>query len=112
MSLRTDGKICLPSLSFQDKMCVKEGVLQMTFPVYIHLFSLKLHPHAVFEALAYFIGFRVYLYTRNKEKIPVEKAISVLVGAIVGAAAGSKLLYWFEDPLLTAAHVHDLFNGE
>ncbi|MUT68274.1 prolipoprotein diacylglyceryl transferase [Paenibacillus sp. NEAU-GSW1] len=73
----------------------------MTFPVWINLGFATLHPHAVFEALAYFIGFRVYLYTRSKEKLPIDKGMWVIVGAILGAAIGSKMLYWFEDPLKT-----------
>lgn len=84
----------------------------MSFPFYITIGSLQLHPHLVFETLAYFIGFRYYLLTRTKGAIPVNKAFSILVGAIVGAAAGSKLLYWLEDPLLTAGSVAGLFNSE
>jgi len=73
----------------------------MEFPVYIHLGPLAIHPHLVFETLAYFIGFRVYLLLRRKSYIPMEKSIWVAVGAILGAAIGSKLLYWFEDPAKT-----------
>lgn len=69
----------------------------MNFPFYIF----GIHPHLLFESLAYFIGFRVYLFTRNKESIPLDKALWVIVGAILGAALGSKLLYWFEDPKKT-----------
>lgn len=65
----------------------------MQFPIYIF----GINPHLLFESLAYFIGFRVYLYTRNKERIPMDKALWVVVGAILGAAFGSKILYWFED---------------
>lgn len=79
----------------------------MHFPVYIHLGSLTLHPHPVFESLAYFVGFRVYLWTRRKNYLPIEKAMWILVGAIVGAALGSKLVFWFEDPLRT---MHSLFS--
>ncbi|MFF2449702.1 prolipoprotein diacylglyceryl transferase [Neobacillus sp. NPDC058068] len=66
----------------------------MNFPFYIF----GIHPHLLLEALAYFIGFRVYLFTRNKERIPMDKALWVVVGATLGAAFGSKILYWFEDP--------------
>ncbi|MGG1678656.1 prolipoprotein diacylglyceryl transferase [Neobacillus sp. NRS-1170] len=66
----------------------------MNFPFYIF----GIHPHLLFESLAYFIGFRVYLYTRNKERIPMDKALWVIVGATLGAAIGSKFLYWLEDP--------------
>jgi len=67
------------------------------FPFYIF----GIHPHLLFETVAYFIGFRVYLYTRNKGRIPLDKAIWVVVGATLGAAIGSKVLYWFEDPVKT-----------
>ncbi|OXM83853.1 prolipoprotein diacylglyceryl transferase [Paenibacillus rigui] len=73
----------------------------MTFPIWINLGFTKLHPHILFEALAYFIGFRVYLMTRSKDKLPVEQGMWVIVGAILGAAVGSKVLYWLEDPLKT-----------
>jgi phosphatidylglycerol:prolipoprotein diacylglycerol transferase len=76
----------------------------MHFPFWINLGFIKLHPHVVFETLAYFIGFRIYLYTRNKEKLPVQQAVWVIVAAIVGAAIGSKLLYWLEDPAKTLAN--------
>lgn len=73
----------------------------MTFPFWINLGFIKLHPHLVFESLAYFIGFRVYLLTRDKGKLPIQKGMWIIVGAILGAAIGSKILYWFEDPLKT-----------
>ncbi|WP_135548902.1 prolipoprotein diacylglyceryl transferase [Paenibacillus cymbidii] len=80
----------------------------MTFPLFLQIGALRLHPHPLFEALAYFIGFRVYLWTRTKGAMPVEKGIAVLAGAAIGAAIGSKLLYWFEDPEATLARWHDL----
>ncbi|PWK06999.1 prolipoprotein diacylglyceryl transferase [Tumebacillus permanentifrigoris] len=81
----------------------------MTFPIYIHLGPLSIHPHFLFESLAYFIGFRVYLYTRNKERIPMEKSMYILLGMILGGALGSKALYWLEDPIATWNHLTDPF---
>lgn len=75
----------------------------MHFPFYIF----GIHPHLLFETLAYFIGFRVYLYTRNKGRIPLDKAIWVVVGATLGAALGSKVLYWFEDPVKTVENLNN-----
>jgi phosphatidylglycerol---prolipoprotein diacylglyceryl transferase len=72
----------------------------MTFPIWIDVGLFKLHPHVLFEALAYFIGFRVYLYTRRKERLRADKSMWIIVGAILGAAIGSKVLYWLEDPRL------------
>lgn len=79
----------------------------MTFPVYINLGIFTVHPHLLFETLAYFIGFRVYLYTKTKGSMPTNKAVWVAIGAILGAAIGSKLLYWFESPVET---IENLFN--
>lgn len=79
----------------------------MTFPYYIDLGFVTLHPHPLFETLAYFIGFRMYLLTRTKGDIPAAKSIWVVVAAILGAAIGSKLLYWLEDPVETARRWND-----
>ncbi len=38
----------------------------------------------------------------------MEKAMWVIVGAIFGAAFGSKLVYWFEDPIKTFHHWNNL----
>jgi len=76
----------------------------VNFPFYIF----GIHPHLLLETLAYFIGFRVYLYTRNKERIPMDKALWVVVGATLGAALGSKILYWFEDPEKTMENWNNL----
>ncbi|RUT35513.1 diacylglyceryl transferase [Paenibacillus zeisoli] len=70
----------------------------MHFPVYIHIGSLVIHPHVLFESLAYFIGFRIYLWTRRKTDVPSKNMFWVIVGAALGAALGSKLLCWFENP--------------
>lgn len=80
----------------------------MDFPVYIYLGPVSIHPHLFFETLAYFAGFRVYLHTRNKERIPLDKAMWVVIGAIAGAALGSKLLYWLENPVETLKNVTNL----
>lgn len=71
----------------------------MTFPVYFHIFSLRLHPHPVMEALAYTSGFQLYLLLRRRDTrtlIPFEQNLWLLVGAIFGALVGSKLLAWTE----------------
>lgn len=79
----------------------------MSFPVYIPLGAWQLHPHVVLEALAYFIGFRVYLLTRSKSAMSPLQGLQVIAGAAVGAAIGSKLLFFLENPWLTAAQAAD-----
>jgi phosphatidylglycerol---prolipoprotein diacylglyceryl transferase len=73
--------------------------------------------HLVFEMLSYFLGFQLYL--REKRRLNADPAkpgalsdqdhaIWVLVGAVLGAALGSKLLYWFELPQIAFANFPDL----
>lgn len=81
----------------------------MPFPYYIRIGSLSLHPHVVFETLAYAAGFRVYLRLRERAGDALNETDRwwVIAAAALGAVAGSKLLYWFEDPRLTLAHWSD-----
>jgi phosphatidylglycerol---prolipoprotein diacylglyceryl transferase len=62
--------------------------------------------HFVFESLAYFVAFRLYLVERRKagDFLDTSTRWTVVVAAIGGAAIGSKLLYWFEDPVRTLDH--------
>ena len=82
----------------------------MAFPLYIPLGPWQLHPHVVFETLAYFIGFRVYLWQRRRhgDAIDTSTRWSIVAAAIAGAAVGSKLLFWLEDPALTWQHATDI----
>ena len=81
----------------------------MQFPVYIAVGSMRLHPHFVFETLAYVIGFLVYLRRRSRsgDVLPDSTRWSIVAAAIAGAAVGGKVLYWFEDPAATWQHARD-----
>jgi phosphatidylglycerol---prolipoprotein diacylglyceryl transferase len=79
----------------------------MIFPQYIHIGAVALHPHTVFETLAYFIGFRIYVWTRDKSVYSAAQSLWLVIAAAAGAAAGSKLLYWLEDPALTIERYWD-----
>lgn len=74
----------------------------MDFPVVFDIFGVRIPAHLVFESLAYAVGFRLYLWLRQKTKDPVDNKsrLTVLVGAIVGAAIGSKALAFAEHPEL------------
>lgn len=78
----------------------------MAFPYYFHLGSVRVHPHLIFEAIAYAVGFRLYLALRRKQGdlLGDVNRWSVIAAAAVGAAIGSKVLYWFEDLRLTLIH--------
>jgi phosphatidylglycerol:prolipoprotein diacylglycerol transferase len=75
----------------------------VSFPIYIHLGPLALHPHWVFESLAYVLGFRLYLWQRARRGDTLSNAqrMWIVAAAMAGAALGSKLLYWCIDPALT-----------
>ena len=77
--------------------------LATQFPVYIPVGHYQIHPHIFFETLAYFIAFRVYLSLRHRFGDPLSTPIrwTVIAAAVAGAALGSKLLFWIEDPQLT-----------
>jgi prolipoprotein diacylglyceryltransferase len=66
--------------------------------------------HAVFETLAYLVGFRLYLWQRRRsgDTVDAHTRWSVVAAAIAGAAIGSRLLYWLEDPRATLAHWADV----
>jgi phosphatidylglycerol:prolipoprotein diacylglycerol transferase len=81
----------------------------MHFPVYLHIGSLRLHPHWIFETLAYAVAMRLYLSLRQRWGDPINEDARwwIVAAAAAGAAAGSKLLFWLEDPRLTLLHWHD-----
>ncbi len=74
----------------------------MIFPVVFHIFGLPLPAHLVFETLAYAGGFRLYVWLRQKTKDSIDdrSRLTVLVGAVVGAAITSKVLGFAEHPEL------------
>lgn len=74
----------------------------MTLPFVFNIGSLIIEPHLVFELLAYFIGFRYYLYLRGKSdnQINEDKNLTIIIGGVLGAALCSKLLGYFEHPEL------------
>jgi prolipoprotein diacylglyceryltransferase len=67
--------------------------------------------------LAYSGGFRLFLWQRRRLGDPIDAHArwSVVAAAIFGAAIGSKVLFWLEDPAETLAHWNDpvfLFGGK
>jgi phosphatidylglycerol:prolipoprotein diacylglycerol transferase len=67
--------------------------------------------HTLFEATAYAVGFRLFLRERRRFATTAELALStrlaLIMGAILGAAIGSRLSWWLEDPLTAFAHFPD-----
>ena len=63
--------------------------------------------HTLFEVIAYAVGFRVFLWTRKRLAptafTDTDQVIWIGASAIVGAAIGAKLSFWFDDPLTAFA---------
>lgn len=66
--------------------------------------------HFFFESLAYLVAFQLYVFQRRKTGDPLDTSArwQIVVAAAVGAAAGSKILYWMEDPVRTATQWTDV----
>jgi phosphatidylglycerol---prolipoprotein diacylglyceryl transferase len=79
------------------------------FPLHVSLGRYSLAAHFVLEALAYTFGFLAFCRLRKRSGDSVSDASrwSVITTAVAGGAIGSRVLFWFEDPLLTMAHWHD-----
>jgi phosphatidylglycerol---prolipoprotein diacylglyceryl transferase len=86
-----------------------EQEAKIHFPFYLRFGPLRLHPHLPFELLAYVAGFVAFVRLRRNRGDSVADASrwTVVTAAIAGAAIGSRLLYWLEDPSLTIAQWHD-----
>ena len=84
---------------------------RLSFPYYIHIGPLALHPHWVFESLAYLLGFRLYAWMRARsgDHLSGSNRMWVVAAAVAGAALGSKLLYWLADPAKTISNWNNLY---
>jgi phosphatidylglycerol---prolipoprotein diacylglyceryl transferase len=86
--------------------------LALTFPVYVHAFGLRIHPHMLMEVIAYTGGFQLYLLLRRRSggsaPLPLEQNLWIIVSCIFGALFGSKLLAWLENPWEYWEHRHHL----
>src|SRR5688500_2498440 len=86
------------------------GNLQpMSFPVYLQIGPLALHPHWVFESLAYTFA---YLWFRRQRRVVGDVVDPRTRWWVIGAAAlggivGSRLLYVIENPFELAARWSD-----
>lgn len=64
----------------------------VNFPIYLWLGSLRVHPHFLFESLAYAIATRLLLHNVRKDAIAPTQRSSVIVGGMLGALVGAKVL--------------------
>ncbi|MGD0537668.1 MAG: prolipoprotein diacylglyceryl transferase family protein [Verrucomicrobiota bacterium] len=81
------------------------------FPVRLHLFGLTMSAHQLLELLAYGLGFQLYRFLRRRwprgPAMTLEQTAWVVVGAILGALIGAKMLAWVESLPVYWAHLND-----
>lgn len=71
------------------------------FPVILDFWGWRVPIHPVCDTLAYFLGFRLYVYLKKYSpgvRLSWEQNAWILVGCIFGAIVGAKLLAWAEAP--------------
>ena len=75
----------------------------MTIPFEPIIFGIKVNIHPILEYLAFFIAFRYYIKLRRLTTDPIsnKNRLSIILGAIVGAFIGSRLVGFLENPIIT-----------
>lgn len=79
------------------------------FDLTVHMGPVAISPHFFLESLAYCVGFAIYSRQRRRsgDVLASPDRSSIIVAAIAGAALGSKLLGWLENPADLLQHWRD-----
>jgi phosphatidylglycerol---prolipoprotein diacylglyceryl transferase len=77
----------------------------MEFPVYLTLGSLKLHPHPIFESIAYFTAWRLARRRFRNSTIKTPHQGVIMVGGLIGGILGAK-------GLAILQHIDLLWTGD
>lgn len=74
--------------------------MDFKLPFHITIGEFTLHSHLLFETLAFFIGFRFFMYLRKKQSDTISSSnrLSIIIGATLGALIGSRLIGGLENP--------------
>lgn len=74
----------------------------MEIPFEPILFSVKVNIHLILEYLAFFIGFRYYIFIKKNtnDVISTNNRLSIVLGAAIGALIGSRIMGFLENPIL------------
>lgn len=72
----------------------------MPFPVAIHIGATTISLHAILEPIAFFVGFRYFLFLKKRRNdiIPDQNRTWIIIAAVFGALAGSRLVGGLENP--------------
>ena len=77
---------------------------KMKFPFYVHFGETSVLLHSIIEPLAFFIGFRFFIYLKNKKGdiLNSDNRVWIIIAAIFGALLGSRLVGGLENPVQLA----------
>lgn len=88
----------------------------MKLPFEPVIFGYEINIHLVLEYLAFFLGFRYYVFLRKRTKdaIVSSNRLSIILGAAIGAFLGSRIMGFLENPIvhLDARLILELFNAK
>jgi phosphatidylglycerol---prolipoprotein diacylglyceryl transferase len=72
----------------------------LEFPFYIHIGEYKILWHSILEPVAFFIGFRYFLFLKKRkgDVINSDNRTWIVIAVIFGALIGSRLIGGLEDP--------------
>jgi prolipoprotein diacylglyceryltransferase len=72
----------------------------VSFPYTISLGGARLPLHSLLEPVAFFVGFRYFIYLQRRDGDPISSSnrTNILIAAIFGALFGSRLVGGLEDP--------------
>lgn len=74
--------------------------MTIDFPVSIEIFEHSVLIHPILESVGIFIGMRYYAFLRkrNKSSLTTIESFSIIIGALIGALLGSKIIGTLENP--------------
>ena len=83
----------------------------MKIPYEPLVFGYHINVHMALEYFAFFIAFRYYIYLRKEvnDSISSLNRLYIILGAVLGALVGSRLVGYLENPLISVSEV-GLFN--
>lgn len=75
----------------------------VTIPFEPIIFGININIHLILEYLAFFVAFRYYVWLRKFkiDHISDKNRLSIILGAIVGAFLGSRLIGFLENPIIS-----------
>ncbi len=76
----------------------------MEIPFEPVVFGVKLNIHLILEYVAFFVGFRYYVYLKKNTQDPITNThrLSIIIGAVFGAFFGSRIVGFLENPIISS----------